>query len=93
MKLEGNTCRGEYARLERLRKEANDHAKFHNIGREIYIQSLIVTVPAWKEILAQAAEGIVEVRQNWKIITDIEELRQRYDSRRGKLRVALSLEY
>ena len=73
---QGKTSRGDYARLERLRKQANDHSRFHDIGHEIYIQSLIVMVPAWKK-LAQAAKGIIK---KWKIITNIEELRQRYDS-------------
>jgi hypothetical protein len=32
--MKENTCRGEYAQLERLRNEANDRAKFHDIDRE-----------------------------------------------------------
>ena len=31
---QGKTNRGDYARLERLRKQADDQAKFHDIDRE-----------------------------------------------------------
>ena len=31
---QGKTNSGDYARLERLRKQADDQAKFHDIDRE-----------------------------------------------------------
>jgi hypothetical protein len=43
-----NKGRGDYAQLERPRKQANDLAKFYDIRRETYIQILIVVIPAWK---------------------------------------------
>ena len=62
---QGKTSRGDYARLERLRKQANDHSRFHDIGHEIYIQSLIVMVPAWKK-LAQAAKKIKKMENYYE---------------------------
>jgi hypothetical protein len=41
---------GDYAQLERLGKHANDQAKLYDIDREAQIQSLILMIPAWKEI-------------------------------------------
>jgi hypothetical protein len=35
-----------YAQLERLRKQADDHSKFYDIDRDVLIQILIFMVPA-----------------------------------------------
>ena len=49
-----NTDRDDRARFERLREQSNDHARFHDICRESYIQSLIVMVPAWRQIISKS---------------------------------------
>ncbi len=43
-----NTDGGDYTQPERLRKQADNKARFYDIRCEGYIQSLIVMVPAWK---------------------------------------------
>jgi hypothetical protein len=52
------TDTGDYAQLERFRKQANDPARFHDIGSESYIQSLIFMVPTWERKLAPATKVI-----------------------------------
>ena len=43
---QGDVVKHDNAPLERLRKHADDKAKFYNINRKGQIQSLVVTIPA-----------------------------------------------
>jgi hypothetical protein len=77
--------RGEYTPLERLRKQPNDHARFHKVGRKTYIQILVVIVPACKKL------KFLHMPPKERI-TDIEERQQKHDSWSGKSPVEGSLE-
>jgi hypothetical protein len=48
----------------RLRKQPNDHGRFHDIDRKGQIQSLVVLVPAWKKNSAKATKGIQELEND-----------------------------